>query len=53
MQVARHPTVTIIACVLLTLLSTVGFLNFRAKSDTLSLWIPETSVSSFVKKLFY
>eukprot|EP00090_Calanus_glacialis_P001448 TRINITY_DN11036_c0_g1_i1.p1 TRINITY_DN11036_c0_g1~~TRINITY_DN11036_c0_g1_i1.p1 ORF type:complete len:930 (-),score=108.05 TRINITY_DN11036_c0_g1_i1:221-3010(-) len=41
--VACHPNITIIACVFLTLLSTLGFLNFTAKSDTLSLWIPEIS----------
>jgi len=42
--VACHPNITIIACVFLTLLSMLGFLNFTAKSDTLSLWIPEISV---------
>lgn len=41
--VAKHPNITIVACVFLTLLSTLGFLNFTAKSDTLSLWIPEIS----------
>ena len=44
-QVALHPEWTIVACVFLTLLSCVGIVNFSPKSDTLSLWIPETSVS--------
>ena len=44
-QVALHPEVTIVACVFLTLLSCIGIVNFSPKSDTLSLWIPETSVS--------
>lgn len=43
-QVALHPEWTIVACVLLTLLSCIGIVNFSPKSDTLSLWIPETSV---------
>eukprot|EP00092_Neocalanus_flemingeri_P016672 GFUD01018035.1.p1 GENE.GFUD01018035.1~~GFUD01018035.1.p1 ORF type:complete len:937 (+),score=124.95 GFUD01018035.1:339-3149(+) len=41
--VAHHPNITITACVFLTLFSMLGFLNFTAKSDTLSLWIPEIS----------
>ena len=45
LQVALHPEVTIVACVILTLLSCIGIVNFSPKSDTLSLWIPETSVS--------
>ena len=44
-KVALHPEWTIVACVFLTLLSCVGIVNFSPKSDTLSLWIPETSVS--------
>ena len=47
-QVALHPEWTIVACVLLTLLSCIGIVNFSPKSDTLSLWIPETSVRSNV-----
>lgn len=48
LQVALHPEWTIVACVLLTLLSCIGIVNFSPKSDTLSLWIPETSVRNNV-----
>ena len=48
LQVALHPEWTIVACVLLTLLSCIGIVNFSPKSDTLSLWIPETSVRNSV-----
>ena len=48
LQVALHPEWTIVACVLLTLLSCLGIINFSPKSDTLSLWIPETSVSFII-----
>ena len=52
-QVALHPEWTIVACVLLTLLSCIGIVNFSPKSDTLSLWIPETSVRSNVIVVSY
>jgi hypothetical protein len=47
-QVAKRPIHTILACILLTLLSTIGFLNFTPKTDTTSLWIPAGSVGSLL-----
>jgi hypothetical protein len=43
--VARRPIETILACVLLTLVSTVGFFNFNAQTDRVKLWIPAGSVT--------
>ena len=49
-QVARRPIHTILACVALTLLSCIGFLNFNPLTDKVKLWIPEGSVSAFILK---
>merc|ERR1719430_1855220 len=43
--VAKRPIETILSCVLLTLVSTAGFLNFNAQTDRVKLWIPAGSVT--------
>ena len=61
LQVAKRPIETILSCVLLTLVSTVGFhnfqistkkiisqvgfFNFNAQTDRVKLWIPAGSVT--------
>ena len=43
--VSLHPEWTIVACIILTLLSCIGLINFQKTSDRVMVWIPESSVS--------
>ena len=43
-QIARHPILTILCCVLLTLISSIGFINITPVTDRVKLWIPSGSV---------
>ena len=43
-QIARHPILTILCCVLLTIISSIGFINITPVTDRVKLWIPSGSV---------